>query len=282
MATQAAPQLRPANVPPHETQPSTDQLISYTGLLQRVRTWSRDPRVWVSIAGTTHCGRKIFVVAVSRPNNLATYITHKRKLEESWNNLVHYQRLDTPQVARPDFGALRELKPALLLHAGSFGFEASHTEASCEVIEHLLSSEDEETKTILDNAVVLVMPMVNPDSRELALEQWSKYPLAPGWLGAGNSYGFLMNRDFYALSQPENQAVHNVFHEWRPLMVLDTHEDMAFLGARRAEQCWVPPFSQPRHKNLDPAITAIVDDFSAAIAERWRANGFKVWHEPEG
>lgn len=282
MTTQAAlPQVRPATVAPNETQPSADQLISYAGLVEIVEKWSQDPRVSVSVAGTSHCGRSIFVGAISLPENLAAWSTNRRRIHEIWNQMVRYPTLDSPHF-RPDLEALQAVKPSLLLHAGSFGFEASHTEAACELVAHLLSSDDSEVATILQNSVVLVMPMVNPDSRELALEQWSKYQLAPGWLGAGNSYGFLMNRDFYALSQPENQAVHRVMNDWHPLMALDTHEDMAFLGARRDEKCWVPPFRQPRHGNLEKKITDIVDEFSAAIANRWRREGFTVWYEPEG
>ena len=281
MATQIAPpQFRPPSVDPRETQPPAEELISYADLVEKARSWSKDPRVAVSIAGTSDCGRKIFVIAVSQAENLAAHVAHKRRFERAWDSLVHFESLDKPRVGNPEAAGLRDLKPALLLHAGSFGFEASHTEAACQVIDHLLSSNEEETRTLLDHSVMLVMPMVNPDSRELAIEQWKQYRLAPGWPGAGNSYGFLMNRDFYYLSQAENQAVHKVLDEWHPMMVLDTHEDMAFLSARKDEQCWTPPFCQPRHKNLDSQITDIVDTFSAAIAERWRKEGFNVWHEP--
>jgi hypothetical protein len=245
--------------------------------------WSRLPQVSVSVVGEAHSGRKIFLIAVSEPENLEHAWGFRKKAQDAWKSLVRYPSLDHPETESPDLDALiASSKPALLIHSGSFGFEASHTEAGCQLIDHLLTSRDAEVREILQKSVVLVMPMVNPDSRELAIDQWRNYPLAPGWQGAGNSYGFLMNRDFYFLSQPENRAVHRVMDEWRPLMVLDTHEDMAFLGARRDETCWVPPFRNPRHKNLGPEITKIVDEYSAAIADRWRQEGFPVWYEPEG
>ena len=268
---------------PRVTQPTADKLISYDQLLKLIDSWSQSPQVSVSVAGEAHSGRKIFLIAVSRPENLDQAAGFQRKTKAAWKSLVVYSSLKNPKVGKSDVEALAATtKPALLVHCGSFGFEASHTEAACQLIDHLLTSSDDEVSDILDKSVVLVMPMVNPDSRELALNQWSEYPLAPGWQGLGNSYGFLMNRDFYSLVQPEPQAVHRVMDDWRPLMALDTHEDMAFLAARRDEGCWVPPFRNPRHKNLDPTIVGLVDEFSGAIAERWRKEGFKVWHDPKG
>jgi len=271
-------------VDPILSQPPADKLISYDRLASLAEKWSEHPCALVSVAGQSKAGRKIFVIAISQPDNLERVAGFSKKTRDSWKSLVRYPSLANPERSDPDLKALASsTKPALLVHAGGFGFEASHTEAACELIERLLTKHDKECEEILRDAVTLVMPMVNPDSRELALEQWRGYQLAPGWQGVGNSYGFIMNRDFYCLSQPENQAVHRVINEWRPLMALDLHEDMGFLGARLDTTCWVPPFRNPRHKNLDPKILDVVADYSAAIGERWRAKEkFPVWYEPNG
>jgi hypothetical protein len=276
-------EVRAPQVEPNSTQPPADKLISYDQLVDVVARWSKSPSVLVSVAGHSKSGRKIFLIAVSHPDNLRQVAGFSKSARDTWGSLVRYDSLDSPEVTKPDLESLiSTTKPALLVHAGGFGFEASHTEASCELVDRLLASADKECDEILHGSVVLVMPMVNPDSRELALDQWKKYPLAPGWQGVGNTYGFIMNRDFYSLTQPENQAVHRVIDEWRPLMALDTHEDMGFLGARLDQTCWAPPFREPRHKNLDPVILDVVADYSASIAERWREEGFNVWHEPKG
>ena len=268
---------------PSRTQPLADKLISYDRLVDLVERWSASPSALVSVVGNAKSGRNIFLIAVSHPDNLRQVSGFSKSARDTWRSLVRFPSLGSPELSNPDLASLVSTsKPALLILAGGFGFEASHTEAACDLIERLLSSADKECEEILRGSVVLVMPMVNPDSRELALDQWKTYPMAPGWQGVGNSYGFIMNRDFYCLSQPENQAVHRVIDEWRPLMALDTHEDMAFLGARLNQTCWVPPFREPRHKNLDPVILDIVADYSSAIAERWRKEGFSVWHEPTG
>jgi glutamine amidotransferase-like uncharacterized protein len=273
-----APRMEPAR-----TQPPADQLISYDKLVALTEKWSASPGALVSVVGHSKSGRNIFLVALSDPENLRQAADFAKSARESWNSLVRYPSLTNPEQSNPDLSSLvSSAKPALLIHAGGFGFEASHTEAACELVERLLAATDQESKDILRGSVVLVMPMVNPDSRELALDQWKNYQLAPGWQGVGNSYGFIMNRDFYRLSQPENQAVHRVIDEWRPLMALDLHEDMAFLGARLNTTCWVPPFREPRHKNLAPEILEVVAEYSSAIADRWRKEGFSVWHEPKG
>jgi glutamine amidotransferase-like uncharacterized protein len=283
MESLLATKILAPRVEPNRSQPGADQLISYDQLVRFVDQWSEHAGVVVSVAGESKAGRKIFLIAISHPENLYQVAGYSKRARDSWKSLVRYPSLGAPEKSKPDLDSLVSLaKPALLVHAGGFGFEASHTEAACQLIERLLANPDKESQEILRGSVVLVMPMVNPDSRELALEQWKTHPLAPGWQGVGNSYGFIMNRDFYCLTQPENQAVHRVLNEWRPLMALDLHEDMGFLGARLDDTCWVPPFRDPRHKNLDAKILERVAEYSAAIAERWRKEGFQVWHDPKG
>jgi len=283
MESLLATKILAPRVEPAQSQPPADKLVSYDRLVGLIEKWSRHPKALISVAGESKAGRKIFVIAISDPDNLRQTAGFSKKARDTWKSLVRYESLRGVETSQPDVDALRSsTKPALLVHAGGFGFEASHTEAACELVERLLAGEDQECEDILRGSVVLVMPMVNPDSRELALEQWKSYPLAPGWQGVGNSYGFIMNRDFYCLSQPENEAVHRVINEWRPVMALDLHEDMGYLGARLDATCWVPPFRDPRHKNLDPKILDVVAEYSAAIGERWRLEGFNVWHDPKG
>jgi len=283
MESLLATKILAPRVEPAQSQPPAEKLISYDRLVRLIEKWSQHSKTLISVAGASKTGRKIFVIAISHPDNLQRVAGFSKKARDTWKSLVRYESLRGVETSEPDVDALRaSTKPALLVHAGGFGFEASHTEAACELIERLLAGDDEECQDILRGSVVLVMPMVNPDSRELALEQWKSYPLAPGWQGVGNSYGFIMNRDFYCLSQPENEAVHRVINEWRPVMALDLHEDMGYLGARLEATCWVPPFRDPRHKNLDPRILDVVAEYSAAIGERWRREGFNVWHDPKG
>ena len=270
-------------VKPEKTQPRSADLISFSRLVELVNRWSESPMVQISSAGQSKAGRDIFVVAVSDPENLRQSSGFRRTARDTWKSLVHFPSLGSPTMTEPDLDLVAsQTKPALLLHCGGFGFEASHVEAVCQVVEHLLTSKDAETATILRNSVVLVMPMINPDARDLAIGQWEKYPMSPGWEGVGNGYGFIMNRDSYCLSQLETQAVHRVINKWRPTMALDTHEDMGILGAQRTETCWTPPFREPRHKHLDGSILDVVAKYSGAIAKRWRDEGFDVWYEPQG
>ena len=268
---------------PHVTQPSAQELISYADLEEKAQQWERSPLARVCVAGRSHLNRKIFLVALSNPENLERAEHFGKINRDSWRSLVRYPSLDEPEMKRVDVAKLaNNTKPVLLLHCASFGFEAAHVEAGVKFVELLLNSRTSRIKKLLDSAIILVMPMVNPDSRELAIEQWQDYPLSPGWQGMGNSYGFVMNRDFYFLSQPENRAVHQVMNDWRPIMTLDTHEDMAFLGAIRDEQCWTAPFCQPQLPDLDPRILELVKEYSGAIVENWKKRKFPLWHDENG
>lgn len=268
---------------PHATQPSGNQLISYADLKQKIERWERSPLVRAYAVGRSQLDRDIFLLALSKPENLERAERIKTIARESRRSLVHYTLLGEPQMREVDLEKLAEhTMPVLLVHCGSFGFEAAHIEAAVKLIELLLDGSDPRVEKILTSAIVLIMPMVNPDARELALDQWRKYPLSPGWPGIGNSYGFIMNRDFYFLSQPENRAVHKVVNEWRPTMALDTHEDMAFLGVTRGEECWTAPFCQPQHPELHPRMLELVKEYSRAIVEGWKRRGFRYWHDENG
>ena len=89
----------------------------------------------------------------------------------------------------------------------------------------------------LRDALVIIDPMQNPDGRQRFVTgnllgraaEPDAEPLSaehdepwPG--GRSNHYLFDMNRDYFALSQPETQGRARVMLEWYPQVVVDLHE----------------------------------------------------------
>ena len=72
------------------------------------------------------------------------------------------------------------------------GGEESGTDAELRVLYELADRDDCAARQILDNALVGIIPTQNPDGREAETRQ--------------NSYGFDMNRDWFARTQPETDA----------------------------------------------------------------------------
>ncbi len=123
------------------------------------------------------------------------------------------------------------------LSYGVHGNEISSTDASLLTAWHLLAGKDARIQKIMDNTLVFIDPMQNPDGRarfladyELALglepqgdRQSAEHDMPwPG--GRTNHYLFDLNRDWFRISQPETQGRIPALLEWLPLVMVDAHE----------------------------------------------------------
>ncbi|MBK5910601.1 hypothetical protein CCR85_03725 [Rhodothalassium salexigens] len=132
------------------------------------------------------------------------------------------------------------------------GNEISSTDAAVLTAYHLLASRgDERVAQILDNSIVFIDPMQNPDGRARFIHTFEQalglQPMAdrriaehdepwPG--GRGNHYLFDLNRDWIALTQPETRGKVAALLDWLPLSYVDAHEmggDSTYYFAPSAE-----------------------------------------------
>ncbi len=175
-------------------------------------------------------GRKLFFAAVSSEANV-------RKLDEIKAGM---KKLSDPRVtgaaaAKP----LVESLPAVIsLAYGVHGNEISSPDAAMMAAYHLLAvRNDKMAAEILSSVVVLIDPLQNPDGRDRFVFNFEQNrglepdtsPVAaeraepwPG--GRSNHYLFDMNRDWFALTQPETRGRVKYMLEWRPLIAVDLHE----------------------------------------------------------
>ena len=270
-------------VPLEKTQPLAKELIDYERMEEKLRELEKNPRVRVLVAGKSHAGKNIYLIVIGEPQTILSLDYQRDLAKQIYTPTVLHKSLENVEVIELELKeVLEKAKVPVMIHCESFGFEAAHTEAILKVAEILSTSDEAEIKQILDKLIVLLMPMMNPDGRMSSIEQWNKYPRCPGWDGAGNLYGFLLNRDFHRLSQPETQAVHRVFNEWRPVASIDTHEDIVILGVSKPEVCWAPPFAKPYYPELDNRVISLIDRLGGAIAEEWKRMGYNVLYHPKG
>lgn len=180
--------------------------------------------------GTSWQGRKLWYAVVAAPANLQRL----PRIRESMQRLADPRGLDEAQAL-----ALRQELPAVGWLANCVhGDEPSGTDAALLVLYHLLAAQDDAVVAkVLAECVVLVDPLQNPDGRDrfvhstrAARGRWpDATPLGaehsqpwPG--GRVNHAMFDMNRDWFAMSQPETQARVRAFLEWWPLVYVDLHE----------------------------------------------------------
>ncbi len=117
------------------------------------------------------------------------------------------------------------------------GNEASGSNAAMLVAYHLAASKAPWVAELLDNTIVILDPMFNPDGLG-RFATWANMHKGEhvtfdrvhrdhneAWpRGRFNHYWFDMNRDWLPATQPESKARLQVFQQWRPHVLGDFHE----------------------------------------------------------
>ena len=191
---------------------------------------SSSDRVKRFIYGETNELRPLQALVISSPENLA-------RLDEI---KAANKRLTDPRTvgSRSEAeGIINDLPVIVYLSYGVHGNEACSTEAAMLTAYQLSAGTDEQTQAILEKAVVIIDPDVNPDGRERYVE-WvnatlgvrpNANPIAiehseqwPG--GRTNHYFFDLNRDWSWQTQKETRARVQFYRQWMPHVHVDYHE----------------------------------------------------------
>ncbi|MCI2418833.1 M14 family metallopeptidase [Saccharopolyspora sp. K220] len=139
-------------------------------------------------------------------------------------------RLRDPHTPEPVAQQIIRDTPAVLwVGANVHGGEESGTDAALRVLYELAARTDCTAPTILDDAIVVVLPTQNPDGREADTRR--------------NANGFDMNRDWFARTQPENDGKLEKLRELPPQMFIDAHE----MGS---EDFFFPPNADPVYHDI--------------------------------
>ena len=233
----------------------------------------------------THEGRPLFAVFISSPKNLA-------RLDEIKAQITRLS--DARKIGDDEANTLIESLPAVAWMAYSIhGNETSGADAALASIYHLIASTDNDVAAMLDNMIVVIDPMMNPDGRARFAKSLEQYRgTAPNvddqsllhtgdWpFGRTNHYFFDLNRDFYLLTQPETQGRVALINTWRPQLIIDGHE----MGAQST--FLMGPPRQPLNTNIDKDLQKWARVFSeeqgAAFDDRsWRyftGEWFENWY----
>ncbi|WP_026135925.1 M14 family metallopeptidase [Nafulsella turpanensis] len=173
--------------------------------------------------GTSYEGRPLMVAYVGTEENL------KRLEEISRNNL---ERAGVVEGDAPEEG------PAIgWLSYNVHGNEAVSTEAAMRVLYTLAGGENEEAQEWLENTLIIIDPVLNPDGRERYVNWYNQVGnLTPNpnpdalehhepWPGGRpNHYLFDLNRDWAWQTQKESQLRMALYNQWLPHIHADFHE----------------------------------------------------------
>ena len=198
----------------------------------------------------THENRPLHAVFISSPENLRNLDSIKTKISQ-----LADARTTNDRKAK----ALIDELPAVAWMAYSIhGNETSGADAALGVMYHLIASKDDDILELLDDMIIIVDPLMNPDGRARFAKNLEQYRgTAPNYddqslihtgdwpYGRTNHYYYDLNRDWVYLTQPETQGRVALINEWKPQILVDAHE----MGAQ--DTFMTGPAREPINKNLD-------------------------------
>jgi hypothetical protein len=165
-----------------------------------------------------------------------------------------------PRTSDREAARIAARDPAILWIAGNVhGGEESGTDAALRTLYELADRDDCAARRIRKAAVVVILPIQNPDGREADSRR--------------NAYGFDMNRDWFARTQPETDGKVEFLRRYPGVLFIDAHE-MGNTGGY-----FFPPNADPIfHEIHDDAVDWIDDVYGAAMQDEFSRRGIPFFN----
>ena len=216
-----------------------------------LKSWAnQSDRLKVIEYARSHENRPLHAVFISSPENLKNLNSIKDKISQ-----LADARVTNDRKAKT---LINELPAVAWMAYSIHGNETSGADAALGVIYHLIASKDDDILELLDDMVIIVDPVMNPDGRARFAKNLEQYRgTAPNYddqslihtgdwpYGRTNHYYYDLNRDWVYLTQPETQGRVALINKWKPQILVDAHE----MGAQ--DTFMTGPAREPINKNLD-------------------------------
>ncbi len=226
-------------------------------------------RVIFKEIGKTTEGKPFTYAVISSPENL-------KKLE--YYKSINDKLADPRMIKRSDKEAeklIKQGKTFVLITHGIHSTEVGSTLASTLIAHRLASSNEPEIKKILDQAIIVMVPSLNPDGVDI-VKNWYDKTIGTKFEGTSppelyqKYVGHDNNRDWYAFTQVETQLtvekIHNVYH---PQIVHDIHQQ-----GTNAARFFIPPYEPPVEPNVPKEIIEGYTEIGNYIAKEMRGKDF--------
>ncbi|MFI0486651.1 M14 family zinc carboxypeptidase [Actinomadura sp. 9N215] len=223
---------------------TTGKLAGFDKIKQYFRLVAdRSDRVNYQVADKTTMGNDYPVLFVSSPRNL-------RNLGQIVRD---NQRLADPRgISEQEARRLSERsKPVYLIEGTLHSTEVGNTQALVDIVHRFATEDSDYTETVLDNAVLMVIPSGNPDGQHLVVDHFNKT--------AGTEYnrvypdlyhkyvGHDDNRDWFMFTQREIRTRVRLEQTFRPVVGHYMHQ-----AGTTGPRLWTPPYDEPLGGGVDP------------------------------
>jgi hypothetical protein len=279
LAAQSSYAQRPASRP--GAIPSPKSILGFTpGEDRTVADWSQitnyfarldqsSDRVLVQTLGQSTLKRPVIVAFISARENILALQKYKdiqRQLADP--------RLVADKLQRDRL--IADGKVIVTISCSIHSTEIVASQMSMQLAYELASAQDADTREILQNAILLLIPSPNPDGIDIVAD-WYRKTLNTPYEGKEppelyhHYAGHDDNRDWFMLNLKETQLITRLlWHEWFPQIVYDVHQQ-----GSNGSRFFIPPFYDPPNPNISPWLLRQVGLIGHKVAADVQAAGFK-------
>ncbi len=232
------------------------QITSYFQKLEKA-----SDRIVLKEFGRTSTGKPMYIAIISAPENLKQierYRAVNRRLALG----------DAPEAEAKRLSA--EGKVVVWIDSGLHASEVAPAQHAPDLAYRMVTGEDDETRRIRQNVILLQIPCINPDGLDWIAEWYRKNIGTPHELAAmprlyQKYAGHDNNRDYFMLNLDETRHVSRLlFREWLPEIVYNQHQQPAFPA-----RIFIPPYAEPLNPNIPAPVMEGINVIGSAMSERF-------------
>ncbi|MFT7465241.1 MAG: hypothetical protein ACI9EF_003606, partial [Pseudohongiellaceae bacterium] len=252
------------------------RLARYEEIVRCFELWAdTSERMTLSAHSTSHEGRALLSAIITSPGNHARIAS----IAADFARLVDPADLDAAAAE----ALLDELPAIAWLGYSIHGDELSGADASLAVAHHLVADRSADMERLLDQLVIVIDPVMNPDGRERIVSQIEQMSgrvtnLDVGAMqrgrwpyGRGNHYLFDLNRDWMTGVHPETRGRWAAARALPPQLFVDAPE----MGA--LDTFLFYPQSDPHNHFLPSTLDSWQQVFAADQAATFDAEGWSYY-----
>jgi hypothetical protein len=263
------------------TAPSPRSLLGFTpGDDRTIADWQQitdyfrkldkaSDRVVVETIGETTLQRPMIAAFISSRENILAL----NKYKEIQRKLADPRQV---QNERERDRLISSGKVVVAISCSIHSTEIVASQMSMQLAYELASTQDADTREILQNTILVLIPSANPDGVDI-VANWYRKTLGTPYEGKEppelyhHYAGHDDNRDWFMLNLKETQAITRLFwKEWFPQIVYDMHQQ-----GSNGPRFFVPPFYDPANPNIAPVLLRQVGLIGHKIAADLQAAGIK-------
>ncbi len=241
---------------------SHDQLVAYMRELDRL-----SDRITLEVVGRSYEYRPMMILTITSPEN-------HRNLDKI--KAEHVKLTDASLSSSLDVSKM----PIVVYQGHSIhGNEPSGANAGLLAAYYWAAAQGKEVEDALQNVVILFDPSFNPDGLQ-RFSQWVNMHKGKNLVtdpnnrefsevfpyGRTNHYWFDLNRDWLVQQQPESKGRVQVFHDWKPNILTDHHEQGS--NATFFFQPGVPARTNPYTPVKNQELTGKIAAFHAKALDK--------------